>query len=447
MTIPRRSFLTMAGVYASGATGLLEARWPDAQCLLHAGSDRKLIDVKSFGATGDGKSDDTSAIAAATRAAEDAGKASVCFSRGRYRFSSLDLHVDDLELHGAEAVLDCMLPPDADVPAIRVRGRKLWVHDINLQHTSPVNIMAADEIRSRKPNSYGLRVGGVRHTASIVTEQLLLERVRVSDARGGGIQVSRANNVIVRDCIVRRVLGNGIGFDGCEKNVLAERNDIAFAGDDLLVVVTDNTVPGGTRNVLFRNNRVKWGFAKGIATTGCDGMRIENNFVNKTFGGGIVVFQDRYYGLGPSNNVVVNCNRVRQAGHMFGPGLYKSAASEVGDSVFVSGGSHGIAIIDNDLHDSIRDGIVVTGSRDLEISRNHVGPHPGVGILVGDPTDAGPKRIDGFSVCDNLINGTRDGIAVGAASHGVVRGNKISLYTGSPGFRQRLANNEDVSVD
>ncbi len=132
-----------------------------------------------------------------------------------------------MEFSGKAATLVSTLPLGDPQPAIWLHARRLWIHDITLDFAVPLDVRLPGVVASRKPNAYGLRLGGVRDPHLWISETVLVERVHVSHARGGGIQVSYASNVTVRDCHVRQVLGNGLGFDDCVENVLAEDNDIA----------------------------------------------------------------------------------------------------------------------------------------------------------------------------------------------------------------------------
>jgi hypothetical protein len=410
--------------------------------------EREIYDVTHFGAKGDGRSDDTDAIRnAMMRAAASKNPTHVYFPKGRYIFSFLEAQFGDVEFSGDAAVLVSTLPIGTPQPAIWLHAKRLWVHDITLDYITPLDVRQPGVVESRKPNAYGLRLGGARDPHLWNADFVLVERVQISNARGGGLQVSYARNVTVRRCRVRQVLGNGLGFDDCVANVLAEDNDIALTGDDLLVIVTDKRVPKGTQNVIFRRNRVAQGYAKGIAASGVCGMVIEDNSVSDTYAGGIVVFSDSYYGLGRSTHVTVCGNSVNNAGRFFGKGQFRNQASSVGNSIYIAGGSADVTICDNTLIGSVRDGIVVTTIKGLSIVKNIVLDHPGVGILVGDPSEKQKNRVSNFKILLNTIRGNRDGIIVGAATNGTIKGNTIALAPATKGRTLLVANSNAVIVE
>jgi len=436
----RRRLLKASLLFATGC-----AAWPVSD--VHAAIEREIYDVSDFGAKGDGRNDDTDAIRTAmAQAAASRTPATVHFPKGRYIFSTLEEQFDDIEFSGDGAVLVSTLPVGTPQPAIWLHARKLWIHDLSLDYTDAIDVRRPGVVESRKPNAYGLRLGGARDPHLWNAELVRVERVQVTNARGGGIQVSHASNVTVRGCRIRQVLGNGLGFDGCVANVLAEDNDIALTGDDLLVIVTDFRVPNGTRNVIFRRNTVAKGYAKGIASSGVNGMVIEENTVSDTFAGGIVVFSDSYYRLGRSIDVTVNGNTVKAAGRFFGEGQFRREASPVGNSIYVAGGSANVAIRGNTLIGSVRDGIVVTTIKGLSIVKNNVLDHPGVGILVGDPSDIDTKRVSHFQIAFNSVRDNRDGIIVGSATDGTITDNVITLAPPGRGQALVVANSSAVIV-
>jgi polygalacturonase len=438
MHICRRTVVKALALFAvSGAFGSA-----------HGAIEREIYDVTQFGAKGDGRSDDTDAIRNAMALAAASKKPThVYFPKGRYIFSFLEEQFGDVEFSGDAAVLVSTLPIGTPQPAIWLHAKRLWVHDITLDYITPLDVRQPGVVESRKPNAYGLRLGGARDPHLWNANFVRVERVQVSNARGGGLQVSYARNVTVRRCRVRQVLGNGLGFDDCVANVLAEDNDIALTGDDLLVIVTDKRVPKGTQNVIFRRNRLAQGYAKGIAASGVCGMVIEDNSVSDTYAGGIVVFSDSYYGLGRSTHVTVCGNSVNNAGRFFGKGQFRNQASSVGNSIYIAGGSADVTICDNTLIGSVRDGIVVTTIKGLSIVKNIVLDHPGVGILVGDPSEKQKNRVSNFKILLNTIRGNRDGIIVGAATNGTIKGNTIALAPATKGRTLLVANSNAVIVE
>src|ERR1022692_3705045 len=89
-TNPRRDFLRLAGVGIAGAAVAVQAD----QGVLHAAASSAAagsFDVRTFGATGDGKTIDTAAINKTIDAAVAAGGGTVLFPAGNYLSYSIHL--------------------------------------------------------------------------------------------------------------------------------------------------------------------------------------------------------------------------------------------------------------------------------------------------------------------------------------------------------------------
>lgn len=425
MKISRRHILK-ASLIALARYVTPKAAYPDSK--------EDFFDVTLFGAAGDGRRDDTEAISRAmAKAASSKRPAHIFFPKGTYLFTNIEEYFDDVEISGENATIISTLPIGTPTPALWLHGNRIWIHDLTIDYRIPLDIRDPGVVAGRKPNAYGLRLGGSRDPVFKVSRSVLVERISVSNARGGGIQISYSSNVTVRKCKIRQVLGNGLGFDDCLDNVVAEDNDIALAGDDLLIIVTDKRVPEGTTNVTIQRNKVTEGYAKGIASSGVNGMTIKDNIVSSTFAGGIMVFSDTFYGLGSSRNVSVSGNNITNAGKFFGEGQFRTEPCPVGDSIYIGAGSANVTVVDNVVSSSVRDGIVVTNIDGLNISNNVVVDHPGAAILVGNLQGGGKTLITKFEIKSNLLQGNRDGILIGSAENGVVESNIITLDRNNSG--------------
>jgi hypothetical protein len=440
----RRAFLGV-GMAALATIPLEQKARPTYPAFPLAKGVPRHIVATDFNVIGDGLTDNTAALAAALRALSQNGAGSFFFPPGRYLYSHIDAEVSSLEMFGRDAVLISTLPVETSLPAIWLRGAEIHIHDLDIDYAVPLDVRSPGVVESRKPNAYGLRVGGRRDPTPLFASSVVLERLMVSNARGGAIQVSKASNASVSACTIRQALGNGIGFDGCPSNITAKDNSIESTGDDMLVVVTDYTVPDGTRNAIFSRNRLSNGFAKGIASTGVDGFIVEDNIISNTFAGAIAIIQDNYYGLGGSKNVTVRRNYIRQAGMNFGPRLFRSSPSSVGDSIYVSSGTSNVSIQANDMADGQRDGIVFSKCDVVYVEHNLIKRHPGRAVVLGDPTSL-LKRITQFGVSRNIISEVSVGIVIGAASSGKVLQNTIDVSSIKQGTGMILGRLTDVAV-
>src|SRR5262249_54388611 len=161
----------------------------------------------------------------------------------------------------------------------------------------PVDFTNSFDMRHRGRNGYGLRIGGRRDPTPRFVSEITVENVTIRNARNGGISIYKSALARVVGCTVIHALGKGIGFDGCTDSIMASENIVHGTGDDMLVVVTDATVPGGTRSAIFSNNIVRNGEAKGIASSGVDRLLICGNIIENTYAAGVGVIEDTFYGL------------------------------------------------------------------------------------------------------------------------------------------------------
>lgn len=424
--INRRTLLTaipcgiVPGLLSSSAQGLFAP-----ESFVGAKRERVTLSATLFGVRQGAAYDNTVALSAALATATAHGSAKIVFEPGTYHFSHLDAFVQDLIVEGNGATLISTLPVGTALPAVWLRGAKLNISNLTIDFNDPLDVRTPGMVQSRHPNAYGLRLGGVRDPIRFVAQQVVVQDVSVKNARGGGIQVSYASNVIVAHCHVEQALGNGIGFDNCTRNVRAIANVVRWCGDDLLIVVTDNSVPLGTKGVLLTKNVVSNGFAKGIASSGTDGIVVSENSVSFTFGPGIVLFSDSFYKLGSTKNAVVIGNVVAKAGHFFGAGLFKEKPATTADGVYVGNGASNIRIISNTILHPFHHGIVATSVDQIDIARNKIVKAGALAILVGDPSVKTSRRIGRFTIKGNVIVGGRGGIVAGSAKLGVIAKNKV----------------------
>lgn len=431
--IDRRTFLTalscgiVPGLLSSSTQGILAPKF-----LVEAKRERVILSARLFGVRQGAAYDNTVALSAALAAATAHGSAKIVFEPGTYRFSHLDAFVQDLIVEGNGATLISTLPVGTAIPAVWLRGAKLNISDLTIDFNDPLDVRTPGMVQSRHPNAYGLRLGGVRDPARFVAQQVVVRHVSVKNARGGGIQISYASNVLVANCHVEQALGNGIGFDNCTRNVRATANVVRWCGDDLLIVVTDSSVPLGTKDVLLSKNVVSNGFAKGIASSGTDGIVVSKNSVSFTFGPGIALFSDAFYKLGLTKNAVVVGNVVAKAGHFFGAGLFKEKPATTADGVYVGNGASNIRIISNTILQPFHHGIVATSVDQIDITGNKVIKAGALAILVGDPSVRIRRRIGQFTIKGNVIVGGQGGIVAGSAKVGVIAKNEVKglLSTG-----------------
>jgi hypothetical protein len=381
--------------------------------------------VEEFGGRANGSFDNTDALHRAISRIESEGGGVLQFGPGRYRFRNIDADVDNIVIRGTNTVLVSSLPKDTDTAAVWLRGNNISLRTLTIDYEEPVVTQPPADLLKRGKNGYGLRVGGRRNPTEYIAQEILLEGVVVKNARNGGISVYKSRIARVINCTVVKTLGNGIGFDGCEDTVIASGNIVEDTGDDLLIVATDQSMPGGTKSVIFTGNILRKGFAKGIASTGVDRLVVTGNIVEETFAGAISIIQDNFYKAGESNNVLVDGNYVFRSGQRYGANMYHTQKCTVGYSIFVSAGTKNVKISNNSMDEGSSDGIRVFKSHGLSILGNTILNHRGAGVTVGNPNGTDHTLVNAFQVESNQISVDKTGIVLGGGAFGRIAGNVI----------------------
>jgi len=172
------------------------AAWPAA-----------VLNVKEFGAEGDGRKDDTAAILAALAKAEQNGGGVVFFPRGRYAVSDALTIPRHTVLRGASCESVCLAWPDlAAPPTALVQGTNSFaIEELTLYANNYRHVIVGD--LGDQPEAGNVRLHHVRVRANIYrghpTPEQVDERFRASLrlSTGGGDTVRLGGaNVQITDC-------------------------------------------------------------------------------------------------------------------------------------------------------------------------------------------------------------------------------------------------------
>ena len=208
---------------------------------------RAPLNVRAFGATGDGKTKETVAFQKALDACATVGGGEVIVPAGDYLIGSIDLKSNTTLRLEAEAKL--LGSPDLDdYPVIKVRWEGRWIDG----HRGLISAAGADHIAVVGP---GLIVGNPalggrqmpRHPAVIEPidcRDVRLEGFSASQQRMWTIHPTYCENVVARNLTIRGVGGNsdGIDVDSC-KHVHIEGCDIE-SGDDCIAIKSGRGMEG-----------------------------------------------------------------------------------------------------------------------------------------------------------------------------------------------------------
>lgn len=399
--------LDLVDVYVSG-TGLT------AQYLasVETGSPRQYINVRDFGAVGDGSTNDFVAINAAIIAADEVGASipkSVYFPSGTYICNTaISLGTTSgLELYGDGATSIIRSPTTSGFVAFTVNAVNTVIRDLHFQGTVTTEPAAANEcirvsgtdcVIERCVFSGTSATAGYNVQIRVMVGGLRTRIVNNKFERCIGTNASYGYGVIVQDaatdCIIK---GNESVFysagtqgrhhvyisAGCLNNIVAN-NRLQYGTSDQIVLDSGST-PGGaavTGNVISGN--VLTGQATSAILTNA-GIHLANNCQRNSVIGNVII------------------GAFRHGIHLEGGG---GGGADVPDQNIVDG---------NYIYQAQRTGILVNGASRTSVTKNHindcsqetVGTY--YGISVSDNTSA---QGDSNLVEGNYVFGSRHFYAI-----------------------------------
>ncbi len=363
------------------------------------------LNVKNYGAKGDGRTDDTVAIQAALKDAKGRADPIVYFPAGVYRYSKVPI-VDSVHVQGAG--------PSSTIFEFTNNNRSSWRLTGDSPEIQNVSIRAASAPtrRSTIAETAGLDVTEARH--------FMIDKVNISGPASAGILVRNSggnstSSARITGCVVTKTLADGIHMTGGSSYITVDGNRVTNTGDDFIAVVSyrDNGV--FTHNIKISNNVVNdqsWG--RGITVVGGSDVVIDRNTIRRASGAGVFITSDEYYDtfgvfrVDVTNNVVSECGSSDGSGHA---GIMTSGRlSPRGQDNRVCN----ITVADNTVTDSKKAGIWADKySAAISMLRNTVqrsrtsgigmGPNAVKVTLAGNRVDgAGSNGISVLQNCDRV---------------------------------------------
>ncbi|VGO22457.1 Alginate lyase 7 [Pontiella sulfatireligans] len=278
--------LLVAGLGADAASKFKKGEDPMSVCL----------NIKDFGAKGDGKSDDTPALLKAMEKAKS-GNGTIWFPTGTYCIHPVKVpsHIalkgasnwgyenkgkKDPEFEGrtilkalsgdARALLDCHDTRGTRIIGLTLDGNKLGksMHGIYARHT-----------------------GCELH--------LVIEDCRINHFTGSGIRLEKAWVFAIRRCLIMWNDEHGIdctgGYDGWVIDTMLTANAGAgfYAGGEAPKGMDEKEKKAigffGSASVMLTANRIEWNRAGGIILNGANSMQINGCSIDHNFGPGIMM--------------------------------------------------------------------------------------------------------------------------------------------------------------
>lgn len=308
VSIPRRSVLPVLPVLTAMA-GL----GPKASAV------RSIVDVRDFGAKGDGNTDDSAAIQAAARALRSG--ATLHFPKGSYRFAAPNpeggaavsitgiSHVDIKFDTGAELLMDNLNDGVGAGHAILIQG--------------PASHISLDSVKVRwatkAPRSLGDGIRIVGYPAKLTDDppagwsgpSAPVSDIRIADCEVGsspqaGVILMGVSDIKVTNLLVHDTAADGLHFNACRR-ASVDAYTVTDNGDDGLALVTyysdrprydsaaqtfafpDLTAWSNT-DFTITNITVSGGRANGVRFAGANNVDLRGlTVIGKRTGAGIVV--------------------------------------------------------------------------------------------------------------------------------------------------------------
>ncbi len=380
-----------------------------------------IIDVRDFGAVGDGIADDGKAIRDALREGARSGGGRVYIPAGRYRYEGL-MTLEGCVVRGAGIGKTVLLAADRSASALVVRGRNSGLSDLSIAGAGRV------DKRSQANRAAGIFVHGARH--------FRIQRVAVTGMASVGIMIdasggSAMERAVVEDCHIEDTMADGIHMTNGSRWITVARNVVRNTGDDSIAVVSYRRNASVCGDIQIVGNLVGWnGHGRGVSTVGGERVIIAGNLISDTNGAGIYIASEGSYNTYGCRDVAVVSNRLRNVVSADGPwhgGIHVSGRSKDLSAVGDGEALEGVLIARNRVEGAGRAGIAVfNGVRHVVIRGNRVKASRGDGIRIG-PGVAAVQMGDGAcdsgretGLCDNRVEnaGGREIRVIGGARKG-----------------------------
>lgn len=248
-----------------------------------------LVDVRRFGATGDGHTDDTRSINDAIKSLDHGG--TLIFGPGIYR------HDDPIRVEGADVRLigrgATLLAGQADRAALFLAGDRSSLYDLAVAAVEAVE-------RGDQPETAGIVVSG---TSNEVVD------VRVSQSKSAGILLLGARDFLVACSDVFDTKADGIHMTQGSRRGRVVFNTVWNSEDDGIAVVSYRSEPVSSDIVIEDNTieHIRWG--RGIGVIGASNIALRRNSIRSVaMAAGIIVGREAFWNTHGVRGVDIEAN-------------------------------------------------------------------------------------------------------------------------------------------
>lgn len=242
------------------------------------------INVKDFGAVGDGVANDVVAFNRAIAAANARPFGGEVYAPvGRYRIVTTNGNVrilpkSNVLLRGAGRGLSVLFMDDSAGGTDMIGNTNNsggWLPLDNF-HMRDLTLLGRGDV-DRTMGGQILALGGGTN--------ITLDNVESIYSRNMGMVIAYCDQVTVKGCRVFRSMADGIAVWACP-NVTITDNEITGANDDAISAQSNDDQAGAVRSgVIINDNRIVE--SQGIAVSGCKAVMIAGNILRRIMGSGI----------------------------------------------------------------------------------------------------------------------------------------------------------------
>jgi parallel beta-helix repeat protein len=324
----------------------------------------KIFNVKTYGAVGDGTTDDTKALIAAAAAANAVPGSTLLFPTGNYLLGGV-LTVKGIDVAGERATLTVI-----SAGVLKISGNNTKVHNFQFASQSPSHAVGLSvdqangfEVRNNLFDSFNQAMSVLQSSNGKIEGNEFL-----SNAGSTELYLSGSSNITAHDNTFRGINGTAV-YIGTSNNVTLDDN--FFGAVDFSIMSSQNSFVNYTNNQFFAGlkDTINLNGDKRVAING-------NKFANS-----------KHVNIKASNVTFMDLD---------------SNVSRTPESFILLVGSKIVNIRDNTVEDAADDAIIGSGVTQIEISDNKVA---GAGRGIHIHTNSDTIKIAGNRIADLKYDG------------------------------------------
>jgi hypothetical protein len=272
------------------------------------------FNVRSYGAAGNGVTDDTAAIGGAIAAAQAAGSGSTVYlPTGTYLYSAV-LNANGITIEGDGIGATNLVAADSNNSSLYITGSGPVVTGLS------ITTRTAPTVRNPNPSGTGIQV--------LKAKGFTITNVKISQVASAGILVRQSTGATgggyseIQNCEISGTLADGINVTQVSSYLEVQGDYIHDTGDDFISVVSYHADGAECVNILIHNNIAERNTnGRGIAVVGGSSLQIYNNQVVSTVDSGIYAASEPTYdtfgvdSVSIHNNLVKCCPKLAISGH------------------------------------------------------------------------------------------------------------------------------------